>query len=155
MKAYTPEIMAKKLNKIFCQFGTPLILQTRCQYVTAISTILADYWPGLKMIHAKCESVGGENLSLFERSLEDWMKENNTTEWARGVNKVCYEFNTTFKTISKKVPYEIVFGRLLRNDDSIWDILLQSGIKTNRRVVDQDEIPAAEQKVLFEEQSHC
>lgn len=105
------------------------------------------------MIHAKSEIA--ENTTTFESLLSAWMTENNTLDWAKGIDKVCYQMNTTCKTLSGKVPYEIVFGRLLRNDDTIWNILLQSGIQTNRRVVDQDEISAENQKVLFEDKSHC
>lgn len=101
------------------------------------------------MIHAKCEVP--ENTTTFESLLSDWMRANNTTEWAKGVDRVNYQFNTTFKTISGKVPYEIVFGRLVRNDDSIWNILLNSGIELNRRIVDGDDIPVENQKVLFED----
>lgn len=55
LKSKQAEEVAKKLHKIFCDFGTPLILQSDNgrEFTAHVVEEVVKHWPGCKIIHGR------------------------------------------------------------------------------------------------------
>lgn len=72
-------------------------------------------WPSLKLVNGRPRhpqsqgSVEKGNDSL-KKTLNAWMKDNNSTNWSKGIFFTQWALNTTMSDATKVVPYRSMFG---------------------------------------------
>ena len=57
-----------------------------------------------------------------------WMDDHATTHWSEGLQPVIFSINTRTTYITKKTPYELVFGQDPRADSHHWRAVHQASL---------------------------
>lgn len=111
--------VAKKLFKIFCDFGAPQILQADNgrEFTAEVVEEVVKLWPGCKMLHGRPrypQSQGSVERSNgdVKNMLMSYMAENKTTEWSKALRVVQWRKNCALQRTINRSPYEAVFGNM-------------------------------------------
>ncbi|CAF1475296.1 unnamed protein product, partial [Didymodactylos carnosus] len=68
-------------------------------------------------------------------ALGKWLATNNSIHWSEGLLPVVYGINTRVSCVTKKTPYEVMFGQPPRSDSEFWKLVDQKNID------DEDDLP--------------
>ncbi|CAF4652904.1 unnamed protein product, partial [Didymodactylos carnosus] len=68
-------------------------------------------------------------------ALGKWLTTNNSIHWSKGLLPVVYGINTRVSCVTKKTPYEVMFGQPPRSDSEFWKLVDQNNID------DGDDLP--------------
>lgn len=101
---------------------------------------MIDHWPNIRLIHSKIENHHSTSQdSAFAIQLLQWYhgkKHKNNDIWPDYLFDFCYHLNTTTNPETGKIPHDIVFGKMLPQEDveHIWTSILSkdSHIISNR-----------------------
>jgi hypothetical protein len=112
-----PVVIAGILYEIFCQFGSPIILQSDNgrEFTANIISNLVQLWPSLKLVngrprHPQSQGMVERGNSILEKKLGSWMEQHNTKNWTLGLNHVVFVMNNLVCRATNKTPFEMVFG---------------------------------------------
>ena len=136
--------MARELFDIFCQFGTPVILQSdngkefRNQVVSSLKTL----WSGLTLVHGRARHP--QTQGSVERCNGDvqimlcnWMREHRSTNWSFGIKVVQYQKNLKHHRGINSSPYNALFGHESYDGINIFTTLTsdqKSSLKTVKQL---------------------
>jgi IS30 family transposase len=87
LKSKTAKEVAYQLMDMFCMFGAPFILQSDNgrEFANKIVQILAEMWPGMKLMHGKPRQSQG-SVERSNQEVRDmvvaWMSDTNTKTWS-------------------------------------------------------------------------
>ena len=110
--------VAKQLVGIFCLFDSPCILQSDNgrEFASRVIKDVVKLWPGCKMVHGKPRH--SQSQGSVERANQDvenilacWLKDNNTTKWADGLQHVQWAKNNRFHSGINRTPYSAMFSK--------------------------------------------
>lgn len=119
IKRKTAKEVASVILSIFLQFnGAPCILQSDNgrEFSNQIVEQLKVLWPGLSIVHGKPRhsqsqgSVERANQDI-ENMLATWLFDNQTTNWANGIQFVQFQKNTSLHRGISDTPYNAMFGQ--------------------------------------------
>ncbi len=135
-------VIAGILYEIFCQFGSPVILQSDNgkEFTASIISNLVELWPGLKLINGRPRHPQSQGLveranSILEKKIGAWMEQNKSKNWTICLNYIVFIMNNTICRATNKTPYEIVFGMHPHND-KVW----VEHLFGNENCIDEEEL---------------
>lgn len=105
------------LLKIFIDFGAAQIIQgdNGRELTAKIILELNKMWPTVKLINRRpryLQSQGSteKGNDTLKKSLNSWMRDNDTCNWSIGLYFTQWSMNTTYSEAIKNIPYNVVFG---------------------------------------------
>ena len=117
MKTKHAEVIAENLVNIFCHFGAPLLLHSDNgrEFVNQVIHALLKLWPDCRMINGKARhSQSQGSVERCNRDIENmlacWQVDNNTTNWAYGLQFVQYAKNARHHTGIGRSPFMAQLG---------------------------------------------
>ena len=108
--------VASELLKIFLEIGGPAILQIEKgrEYTTDVIKQLASLWPICKILNGRPDpeptNSNEEQLENVYEQLTAWMRDNSSSNWARGLYFVQFQKNCTYHPCVQQTPYKALFG---------------------------------------------
>ena len=102
---------------MFLVFGAPHILQSDNgrKFTASVITELKELVTELVIVHGKPKypqsqaSVERSNGDIHDM-LVSWMRDNNTTYWATGIQFVQFQKNRRYHVGIKRSPYDVMLG---------------------------------------------
>ncbi|CAF1179565.1 unnamed protein product [Adineta ricciae] len=104
------------------------------EFVAKVIKDLKNTWVDLVIINGRARHPETQGLiergnQTLEVALAKWLQCNQSTEWSKGLGPVTHAINTSTNHTTKKTPYEVVFGQLLRSDFEMWKKLCEAGVE--------------------------
>ena len=117
LKTKRADEIAKNLVNIFCHFGSPLLLHSDNgrEFVNEVIHSLLSLWPDCKMINGKARhsqsqgSVKRCNKDI-ENMLACWQTDNNSNNWAYGLQFVMFAKNARHHSGIGRSPFMAQMG---------------------------------------------
>ncbi|CAF1176183.1 unnamed protein product [Didymodactylos carnosus] len=131
-----------KLRELFFVFGPPRLLHSDNgkEFVASVITELKKLFPDLCFIrgrprHPQSQGCIERANGVLCDALGKWLTTNNSIHWSEGLLPVVYGINTRVSCVTKKTPYEVMFGQPPRSDSEFWKLVDQNNID------DEDDLP--------------
>jgi hypothetical protein len=127
--------VALKLRELFFVFGSPQILHSDNgrEFVSSVIMELKSLFSELVFIRGRPRHP--QSQGCIERAngvlcdvLGKGMSTNDSSSWSSALLPVVYGINTRMSSVTKKTPYEVMFGQAPRSDSDFWKLVRESGI---------------------------
>lgn len=109
--------VALKLRHLFFVFGPPRLLHSDNgrEFVASVITELKELFPDMAFVHGRPrhpQSQGCIERANFVlcNALGKWLSTTSSSHWSEGLLPVVYGVNTRISSVTKKSPYEVMFG---------------------------------------------
>jgi transposase InsO family protein len=136
--------VAIKLRELFFTFGPPRILHSDNgrEFISSVIMELKSLFPELVFIrgrprHPQSQGCIERANGVLCDALGKWMSSNNSSSWSSALLPVVYGINTRISTVTKKTPYEVMFGQAPRSDSDFWKIVRENGIEDEEHLPTQ------------------
>ncbi|CAF2910916.1 unnamed protein product, partial [Rotaria sp. Silwood2] len=82
--------------------------------------------------HPQSQGCIERENGVLSDALSKYVCTNNSSSWSDALLPVVYGINTRKSTVTKTIPYEVMFGQPPRSDSDFWKLVQQGGIEDEK-----------------------
>ncbi|CAF4939301.1 unnamed protein product [Rotaria sp. Silwood1] len=129
------ELAKKHIDALNPKFRNKAVI-TRDQSEKIINILqnkLSTEKSGMHIVHERPRHPQSQGLieranAILTDALGKWMDNHATTHWSEGLQPVIFSINTRTTYVTKKTPYQLVFGQDSRSDCHHWQAVHQASL---------------------------